>query len=150
MPTLEALYRQDPESLPFRQPVDPTLLGIPVNLYLFFYFKAKIIKSDLIAIVMGFGVFRTTLTLWRTPLTFLPSRGSWTPGSTKSPGSTWMTSGSCSTTPGSTIARRPESISTARSSLRSLSRRSTPSCRVWGIAVGARWGFQNYTKFKII
>ncbi|XP_051570050.1 CREB-binding protein-like isoform X2 [Myxocyprinus asiaticus] len=29
MPTLEALYRQDPESLPFRQPVDPTLLGIP-------------------------------------------------------------------------------------------------------------------------
>ncbi|XP_078140564.1 CREB binding protein b isoform X2 [Centroberyx gerrardi] len=29
MPTLEALYRQDPESLPFRQPVDPPLLGIP-------------------------------------------------------------------------------------------------------------------------
>ncbi|XP_048847008.1 LOW QUALITY PROTEIN: CREB-binding protein-like [Brienomyrus brachyistius] len=29
MPTLEALYRQDPESLPFRQPVDPTVLGIP-------------------------------------------------------------------------------------------------------------------------
>ncbi|XP_074455404.1 CREB-binding protein isoform X5 [Larus michahellis] len=29
MPTLEALYRQDPESLPFRQPVDPQLLGIP-------------------------------------------------------------------------------------------------------------------------
>uniref|UniRef100_UPI00398F5417 CREB binding protein b n=1 Tax=Pristiophorus japonicus TaxID=55135 RepID=UPI00398F5417 len=29
MPTLEALYRQDPESLPFRQPVDPSLLGIP-------------------------------------------------------------------------------------------------------------------------
>ncbi|XP_072125314.1 CREB-binding protein [Mobula birostris] len=28
-PTLEALYRQDPESLPFRQPVDPSLLGIP-------------------------------------------------------------------------------------------------------------------------
>lgn len=33
MPTLEALYRQDPESLPFRQPVDPMLLGIPVSLY---------------------------------------------------------------------------------------------------------------------
>lgn len=32
MPTLEALYRQDPESLPFRQPVDPQLLGIPVSL----------------------------------------------------------------------------------------------------------------------
>lgn len=31
MPTLEALYRQDPESLPFRQPVDPMLLGIPVS-----------------------------------------------------------------------------------------------------------------------
>ncbi|GFS77673.1 CREB-binding protein [Nephila pilipes] len=29
MPTLENLYKQDPESLPFRQPVDPTLLGIP-------------------------------------------------------------------------------------------------------------------------
>lgn len=29
MPTLEKLYRQDPESLPFRQPVDPTLLQIP-------------------------------------------------------------------------------------------------------------------------
>lgn len=32
MPTLEALYRQDPESLPFRQPVDPKLLGIPVSI----------------------------------------------------------------------------------------------------------------------
>ncbi|XP_063706761.1 CREB-binding protein isoform X2 [Culicoides brevitarsis] len=29
MPTLERLYRQDPESMPFRQPVDPTTLGIP-------------------------------------------------------------------------------------------------------------------------
>ncbi|XP_046670960.1 histone acetyltransferase p300-like [Homalodisca vitripennis] len=29
MPTLEKLYRQDPESLPFRQPVDPQSLGIP-------------------------------------------------------------------------------------------------------------------------
>ncbi|KAL4648694.1 CREB-binding protein-like isoform X3 [Arapaima gigas] len=29
MPTLESLYRQDPESLPFRQPVDPLRLGIP-------------------------------------------------------------------------------------------------------------------------
>ncbi|XP_076316078.1 histone lysine acetyltransferase CREBBP-like [Tachypleus tridentatus] len=29
MPTLEKLYRQDPESLPFRQPVDPQLLQIP-------------------------------------------------------------------------------------------------------------------------
>lgn len=28
-PTLERLYRQDPESLPFRMPVDPQGLGIP-------------------------------------------------------------------------------------------------------------------------
>lgn len=33
MPTLESLYRQDPESLPFRQPVDPSLLGIPVCIF---------------------------------------------------------------------------------------------------------------------
>uniref|UniRef100_A0AAQ5ZVZ8 histone acetyltransferase n=1 Tax=Amphiprion ocellaris TaxID=80972 RepID=A0AAQ5ZVZ8_AMPOC len=36
MPTLEALYRQDPESLPFRQPVDPMLLGIPVSVHDYF------------------------------------------------------------------------------------------------------------------
>ncbi|GIX96282.1 histone lysine acetyltransferase CREBBP [Caerostris extrusa] len=29
MPTLENLYKQDPESLPFRQPVDPVQLNIP-------------------------------------------------------------------------------------------------------------------------
>jgi len=29
MPTLEKLYNQDPESLPFRIPVDPEALGIP-------------------------------------------------------------------------------------------------------------------------
>jgi E1A/CREB-binding protein len=29
MPVIEKLYCQDPESLPFRQPVDPTLLQIP-------------------------------------------------------------------------------------------------------------------------
>uniref|UniRef100_A0A1A8UYW3 histone acetyltransferase n=1 Tax=Nothobranchius furzeri TaxID=105023 RepID=A0A1A8UYW3_NOTFU len=29
MPTLESLYKQDPESLPFRMPVDPQLLCIP-------------------------------------------------------------------------------------------------------------------------
>ena len=32
MPTLEKLYRQDTESLPFRQSVDPVLLQIPVSL----------------------------------------------------------------------------------------------------------------------
>ena len=31
MPTLEKLYRQDPESIPFRQPVDPVILQIPVS-----------------------------------------------------------------------------------------------------------------------
>ncbi|MCL4122459.1 UNVERIFIED_CONTAM: hypothetical protein GTU68_034122, partial [Idotea baltica] len=29
LPTLEKLYKQDPESIPFRQPVDPQTLGIP-------------------------------------------------------------------------------------------------------------------------
>lgn len=29
MPTLEKIFRQDPESIPFRQPVDPQTLGIP-------------------------------------------------------------------------------------------------------------------------
>lgn len=29
LPTLEKLYKQDPESIPFRQPVDPQALGIP-------------------------------------------------------------------------------------------------------------------------
>ncbi|KAK4329043.1 hypothetical protein Pmani_000575 [Petrolisthes manimaculis] len=29
VPTLDKLYRQDPESIPFRQPVDPQALGIP-------------------------------------------------------------------------------------------------------------------------
>lgn len=29
MPTLEKMFRQDPESLPFRQPVDAQALGIP-------------------------------------------------------------------------------------------------------------------------
>jgi len=32
MPVLEKLYKQDPEPMPSRQPVDPVLLGIPVRL----------------------------------------------------------------------------------------------------------------------
>lgn len=32
MPTLEKLYRQNPESLPFQQPVDPHKLQIPVSI----------------------------------------------------------------------------------------------------------------------
>ena len=34
VPTLENLYKQEPESLPFRQPVDPKLLGCLVSLFL--------------------------------------------------------------------------------------------------------------------
>ena len=33
MPTLEKLYKQEPESLPFRQPVDPIVLQIPVSIH---------------------------------------------------------------------------------------------------------------------
>lgn len=44
MPTLEALYRQDPESLPFRQPVDPMLLGIPVSI---FNYKRSYLNSEM-------------------------------------------------------------------------------------------------------
>ena len=31
MPTLETLYKMDPEGLPFRQPVDPKMLGCMVR-----------------------------------------------------------------------------------------------------------------------
>lgn len=31
MPVLENLYRMEPESIPFRQPVDPIVLQIPVS-----------------------------------------------------------------------------------------------------------------------
>jgi len=34
MPILEKLYRMEPESLPFRQAVDPVLLQIPVRIRL--------------------------------------------------------------------------------------------------------------------
>lgn len=83
---------------------------------------------------------RTTLTSWRTPWTCRPSSGSWTRGSTKSPGSTSRISGWCSTTPGCTTARPPASTNTAPSWPRCLRRRSTPSCRAWDTAVGGRWG----------
>ena len=35
MPPLEKLYKLEPESLPFRQPVDPEALAIPVRCQLF-------------------------------------------------------------------------------------------------------------------
>lgn len=31
MPVFELVWNQDPESFPFRQPVDPKALGIPVS-----------------------------------------------------------------------------------------------------------------------
>ena len=34
MPTLEKLYKQEPDSIPFRHPVDPVSLQIPVSIYL--------------------------------------------------------------------------------------------------------------------
>lgn len=46
MPTLESLYRQDPESLPFRQPVDPILLGIPVGLFTFEHISRTLVLQD--------------------------------------------------------------------------------------------------------
>lgn len=51
MPTLEKLYKQEPESLPFRQPVDPKLLGCLVSLFLKFIFVCVILcffVSDLL------------------------------------------------------------------------------------------------------
>lgn len=49
MPTLEALYRQDPESLPFRQPVDPQLLGIPVSFLARYFpgFNPELLRYDI-------------------------------------------------------------------------------------------------------
>ncbi len=41
MPTLEILFRQDPESVPFRTAVDPVLLQIPVSLQKFLDPKEK-------------------------------------------------------------------------------------------------------------
>ena len=32
MPVFDLVWNQDPESFPFRQPVDPKTLGIPVSL----------------------------------------------------------------------------------------------------------------------
>ena len=51
----------------------------------------------------------------------------------------WMTSGWCSTTPGYTTAKHPESTSTAPSWLRCLSRRLILSCRALATVVGGRW-----------
>ena len=36
-PVLDKLVKQDPESLPFRTPVDPVLLHIPVSFFIYTY-----------------------------------------------------------------------------------------------------------------
>lgn len=63
MPTLEALYRQDPESLPFRQPVDPMLLGIPVKSFLTrFLLRKSTYRHDSDLFIYLFVFIRITLT----------------------------------------------------------------------------------------
>ncbi len=52
MPTLEKLYRQEPESLPFRQRVDPLLLNIPVSWYLMLTVSKKPV------LILSFLVFK--------------------------------------------------------------------------------------------
>ena len=37
LPVYELVWNQDPESFPFRQPVDPKILGIPVSFSLVLY-----------------------------------------------------------------------------------------------------------------
>lgn len=143
MPTLEALYRQDPESLPFRQPVDPMLLGIPVSFHNHAYTHTitrpikNTAKHDLLIPLPCCN--RTTLTLWRIPSTCPPSSASWTRASTRSRGSTWMTCGSCSTTPGCTTVKHPVSTSTAPNWPKCLKPRSIRSCRAWATAAAGRW-----------
>lgn len=63
----------------------------------------------------------------------------WLQVNTKIPGSTWMTSGWCLTTPGCTTARLLECTSTALNWLRFLNRRLTPSCRASATVAGGRW-----------
>lgn len=63
MPTLEALYRQDPESLPFRQPVDPQLLGIPVRI-------RTSNKTNLVRACAGTHYATTNLALFSSSLIF--------------------------------------------------------------------------------
>lgn len=145
MPTLEALYRQDPESLPFRQPVDPLLLCIPVSIFKYTYAHLtwETTKSIGNAVAHHANDFRllhrTTLTLWRIPLTYPPSSASWIRVSTRSHGSTWTMCGSCSTMHGCTIAKRRASTSTAPNWQKCLKSRSIPSCRAWATAAAGRW-----------
>uniref|UniRef100_A0A674ESN7 histone acetyltransferase n=1 Tax=Salmo trutta TaxID=8032 RepID=A0A674ESN7_SALTR len=55
MPTLEALYRQDPESLPFRQPVDPMLLGIPVSTHRHFSRRLVVFELEIDPVMVSLG-----------------------------------------------------------------------------------------------
>lgn len=61
MPTLESLYRQDPESLPFRMPVDPQLLCIPVcipaDVELYKFLSLVSTALSLLVFTMSLSVF---------------------------------------------------------------------------------------------
>lgn len=149
MPTLEALYRQDPESLPFRQPVDPMLLGIPVSIRNYIHTNVvsditvpteNTVEHDLlIPTNVSLLLYRTTLKLWRIPLTYPPSNASWIPVNTRSRGSMSKMCGSCSTTPGCTTAKHPVSTSTAPNWQKCLKQRLILSCRAWATAAAGRW-----------
>ena len=95
MPTLEKLYRQDPESLPFRQPVDPTLLQIPD------YFDIIKRPMDLSTIKKKLDTGMLLYELVKTIIIVIAS----IQVNTRILGNTWTMFGSCSTTPGSTTGR---------------------------------------------
>lgn len=106
MPTLEKLYRQDPESMPFRQPVDPVMLNIPVSFHHYKFLLSSLTKKRMhsrslsisscmlayklfydkylqfqyvllrICLKIEHVYFRTTLTLLRNQWTFLLSEES--------------------------------------------------------------------------
>ena len=58
----DLVWSQDPESFPFRQPVDPKLLGIPVSLYcisfscyltVYMYMCALRVHTHLVYLLLG-------------------------------------------------------------------------------------------------
>lgn len=114
MPTLEKLYRLEPESLPFRQPVDPIQLGIPVSGSLL----KRLIqgnKTDILSEVSSLLSYpqlaflcRITLTLSKSQSTYRWSSASWTPVSTQNHGSMLRMFGWCSIMPGFIIAKHPK------------------------------------------
>lgn len=98
------------------------------------------VKHDLfIPANVSLLLHRTTLKLWRIPLTYPPSSASWIRVSIRSRGSMWTMCGSCSTMPGCTTAKHPVSTSTALNWQKCLKRRLIRSCRAWATAAAGRW-----------